>query len=189
MWGAASDNPCTKAAVMNIAIPSHLRRLRVVHRLQTVQPSAVLDALCEIGMRAAGADLAFCTVVDDRQHRIVGRAGSDVTVFPRIGGPVAGRRDLMLLPDMAGDVATAAHPMVDGRLERMGAAILSPLHHDGETVGMFGIAWRGPVAAFTDRQRDLVRRLAGLGEAQIRTEMTLARLAQDAFRHLDGMRG
>lgn len=174
---------------MVLTISAELRRLRVVHRLGAVQRSAVLDAVCEIGMLGAGADFAFCSLVDDLTHRVVGRAGTGVEAFPRLPGPVLGLRRMVFAGDMGGEAATAGHPMVDGRLERMGAGAVAALIHEGEAVGMLGLGWRRAMPAFGDEVTTVLRRMVPVAEAVMQSEAALMRMAQEAFRHLERVRG
>lgn len=174
---------------MVVNIPAEQRRLRAVHRLGTVQRSAVLDAVCEIGVLGAGADFAFCTLVDDLSHRVVGRAGTEVAVFPRLPGPVMGLRRMVLAGDMGGDPGTAAHPMVDGSLERMRAGAVAALVHEGEAVGLVGLGWRQPMPGFAEEVSAVLRSMVPVAEAVLQSEAALLRLAQEAFRHLERVRG
>lgn len=174
---------------MVLMIPDEMRRLRAVNRLTTVMHSALLDAVCEIGARGARADLAFCTLLDDQMHRVVGAYGTDVEAFPRLPELAQGRRALVMVGDMASAAAMAAHPMVDGRLERMEAAVLAAVMHDGEAVGMIGVGWRRAMAAFPADAAAIVRRMVPVAEAQIEAEAVLTRMAQDAFRLLERVRG
>lgn len=173
---------------MTPSLTADRRRLRLVQRLQIVQRSAVLDALCEIGVRGAAADFGICTLVDDRMHRVLGRFGTGVEGFPRLPGPVPGDGAPVCEPQMRARPEWAAHPMVDGRLESMGAAVLTPVRHDGEVVGMIGLGWRDALGGPCRKEREIVQRMAEVAEVQIHTEATFARMAQDAFRHLERLR-
>lgn len=174
---------------MVVTIPTEQRRLRAVHRLQAVQRSAVLDAVCEIGVLGTGADFAFCTLIDDESHRVVGRARTEVTAYPRLPGPVLRSQRLLLVGDMTGNPETAVHPMVDGRLERMRAGAVAALYHSGEAVGMVGLGWRQPVPVFAEEVATVLRRMVPVAETIVQSEAALMRMAQEAFLHLERVRG
>jgi hypothetical protein len=174
---------------MVVMIPADLRRLRTVNRLTMVMRNGLLDALCEVGALGAGADLAICTLGDERSHRVIGAFGADVAAFPPLPLPGAGARGMLLAGDMWGDAGLARHPLVDGRLERLGAAALSVLTHEGEPVGMIGVGWRRALASFPAGVGAVVRRMVPVAEAQIQAEVVLTRMAQDAFRLLERVRG
>lgn len=181
--------PLRESFVMVVMIPADLRRLRTVNRLTMVMRNGLLDAICEVGALGAGADLAFCTLGDDRSHRVIGAFGLDVASFPPLPVPEQGARRMLMVADMQADAGLARHPLVDGRLERLGAAALSVLTHEGEAVGMIGVGWRRTLAEFPEGVGAVVRRMVPAAETQIQAEAMLTRMAQDAFRLLERVRG
>ena len=190
--------PLRESFVMVVMIPADLRRLRTVNRLTMVMRNGLLDAICEVGALGAGADLAFCTLSDDRSHRVIGAFGLDVASFPPLPVPEQGARRMLMVADMQADAGLARHPLVDGRLERLGAfavvlecvpAALSVLTHEGEAVGMIGVGWRRTLAEFPEGVGAVVRRMVPAAETQIQAEAVLTRMAQEAFRLLERVRG
>lgn len=147
-----------------------------------------MDGLCEVGVRSAEADAVVLTLTEEDMHRVIGCHGSEA-------GSYRGGQDIRILrPEvlhfgaLATDPAWAMHPMVNGELDRMAATMVTTVAYGGHAVGMVAMWWRTAQSDIPDHAGKLLRRIAEVAERQIGVELTLSRLARDAFRSQNELR-
>jgi diguanylate cyclase (GGDEF)-like protein/PAS domain S-box-containing protein len=146
------------------------------HRLYALDALAVLDTPAEqrfdrftrLAALSFGVPIALVSLVDEHRQWFKSRCGLDVAETPRsiaFCSHAVAQDEMLVVEDAALDPRFAANPLVtDAPHVRFYAG--QPLHSDGHAVGTLCIIDRVP-RSFTPEQRQALRDLAGLAEAEL----------------------
>jgi diguanylate cyclase (GGDEF)-like protein/PAS domain S-box-containing protein len=146
------------------------------HRLDALDALAVLDTPAEqrfdrftrLAALSFGVPIALVSLVDEHRQWFKSRCGLDVAETPRsiaFCSHAVAQDEMLVVEDAALDPRFAANPLVtDAPHVRFYAG--QPLHSDGHAVGTLCIIDRVP-RSFTPEQRQALRDLAGLAEAEL----------------------
>jgi diguanylate cyclase (GGDEF)-like protein/PAS domain S-box-containing protein len=146
------------------------------HRLYALDALAVLDTPAEqrfdrftrLAALSFGVPIALVSLVDEHRQWFKSRCGLDVAETPRsiaFCSHAVAQDEMLVVEDAALDPRFAANPLVtDAPHVRFYAG--QPLHSDGHAVGTLCIIDRVP-RSFTAEQRQALRDLAGLAEAEL----------------------
>lgn len=160
---------------------------RSLHLMRKVQEKGAvvpvvgeLDALCEIGVRATGADVGVVTLVQGKAHQIVGRYGTDMVEFPRADEHIFAEGQTAVLLDLQNHPVLAGHPVVNGGLDTICSAIVMPMRVENDIVGIVALGSRKREALFRGVERDILKKIAHAAEASVLAQPGLREIAAAA---------
>lgn len=181
--------PIATAGLTEIA---QRRRLRTVDSLQMLaaSPRRLLDDIAEVAGRTVRSDFATILLQSETGFAVIGGNGFEgrhLPVLPRCAidwdeDGIAEHHDL------TADLLMTGHPFVNGTADRIVSTLCAPIRHDGQIVGLIGTASRRPVGSYSPAEHMILKRLSHVTESAIQSEVTLARLAAEAFRALERCR-
>ncbi len=169
---------------------SEQHRLAALASLEILDtpPEPRFDRFTRLAALTFGAPIALVSLVDEHRQWFKSRCGLDADETPRsvaFCSHAVAQDELLVVEDATQDPRFAGNPLVTGAPDiRFYAG--QPLHCDGQAVGTLCIIDRTP-RTFTEEQRQALRDLAGLAEAELNhVKVATARLmAEQALKSLN----